>query len=102
MRHRLNLLLFCCLSRESAGFVPGGRAASFLASSSRRHADGLRNLRARPTMETSELAGEETTSDVDRRKKVVVIGAGWAGLAAAYELSKQVNTCRICVEEKYK
>ena len=24
------------------------------------------------------------------RKKVVVIGAGWAGLAAAYELSKQV------------
>ena len=30
----------------------------------------------------------------DKRKKVVVIGAGWAGLAAAYELSKQViPTC---------
>ena len=27
----------------------------------------------------------------DKRKKVVVIGAGWAGLAAAYELSKQVR-----------
>lgn len=31
------------------------------------------------------------TVATDRRKKVVVIGAGWAGLAAAYELSKQVS-----------
>lgn len=28
------------------------------------------------------------------KKKVVVIGAGWAGLAAAYELSKQVSAWR--------
>lgn len=31
------------------------------------------------------------------KKKVVVIGAGWAGLAAAYELSKQVfGSCFSC------
>lgn len=50
----------------------------------------------RMTME-ADLAGEEPRSEVDSRKKVVVIGAGWAGLAAAYELSKQVRTCS-CVE----
>ncbi|RZS25920.1 hypothetical protein BHM03_00059192 [Ensete ventricosum] len=29
----------------------------------------------------------------DSRKKVVVVGAGWAGLASAHHLCKQVRTC---------
>ncbi len=36
------------------------------------------------------VASSGESPEGDRRKKVVVIGAGWAGLAAAYELSKQV------------
>lgn len=45
----------------------------------------------------AELTAEVDTAvnvaaEGDGKKKVVVIGAGWAGLAAAYELSKQV--CR--------
>lgn len=42
----------------------------------------------------AEVAADASSSEAtegDRRKKVVVIGAGWAGLAAAYELSKQVR-----------
>lgn len=35
------------------------------------------------------------------KKRVVVIGAGWAGLAAAYELSKQVSTWRSAVDVGY-
>lgn len=47
--------------------------------------------RSKMQMET-EVAGEAKidASGVHERKKVVVVGAGWAGLAAAYELSKQV------------
>lgn len=41
--------------------------------------------------EVAEEVGVETEAVDDKRKKVVVIGAGWAGLAAAYELSKQVR-----------
>lgn len=41
-----------------------------------------------PVTETEGVAGG--------KKRVVVIGAGWAGLAAAYELSKQVSTWRFC------
>lgn len=100
MRCRLVFLLCCFLSRESAGFVPGRGAVSFLGrrtasirNSGYDHAHkGLRHMWARPAMTMeAEVAGQETRSDVDSRKKVVVIGAGWAGLAAAYELSKQVN-----------
>lgn len=44
------------------------------------------------TQSDSVLAGESgVAADVIvNRKKVIVIGAGWAGLAAAHELSKQV------------
>lgn len=43
-------------------------------------------------MMQAEVAAETEVeaTEVHRRKKVVVVGAGWAGLAAAYELSKQV------------
>eukprot|EP00903_Cladosiphon_okamuranus_P014042 g13058.t2 len=34
---------------------------------------------------------EAEAAEADKRRKVVVIGAGWAGLAAAYELSKQAK-----------
>lgn len=102
MRRRLSLTFCCLLSHESAGFTPVGTGASSFSglrqASTRynglyRHAEGLQHLRARPamTMETEVAGEEETRSEVDSRKKVVVIGAGWAGLAAAYELSKQVK-----------
>lgn len=50
-----------------------------------------------------DVAPKETEKMVEGqgegKKKVVVIGAGWAGLAAAYELSKQVKR-RISVTSK--
>lgn len=50
-----------------------------------------------------DIAPKETETAVEGqgegKKKVVVIGAGWAGLAAAYELSKQVKR-RIFVTSK--
>lgn len=107
MKLRLVLTLCCLLSHESAGFAPVGtgvtsfsglrQASTRNSKLSYRHAEGLQRLRARPAMTMeAEVAGEqETGSGVDSRKKVVVIGAGWAGLAAAYELSKQVKTYRV-------
>ncbi|CAM9349322.1 unnamed protein product, partial [Hapterophycus canaliculatus] len=94
MRKHILLLTCCSLLRESAAFLTAGGAAHVVAFSSRsstpswRRADDL----PRPIMMKGQLAGAEvkdTPSKEDRRKKVVVIGAGWAGLAAAYELSKQ-------------
>lgn len=92
MRHSLVLLVCGLLSLKSAAFVPGGtRANAFFGVQTRQHADGLR-LGSRTNKMQTELAGEAKAEmpEVDRRKKVVVVGAGWAGLAAAYELSKQV------------
>lgn len=40
----------------------------------------------------AESGSSSETAAANTRKKVVVIGAGWAGLAAAYELSKQVGS----------
>ncbi|CAM9420924.1 unnamed protein product [Scytosiphon promiscuus] len=96
MRQHIILLVCCCLFFKSAtAFLTTGGAARFAAISarscrtpSRRRADDL----PRPIMMQAELAGAEekgASSKADSRKKVVVIGAGWAGLAAAYELSKQ-------------
>ncbi|CAM9213153.1 unnamed protein product [Ectocarpus sp. 8 AP-2014] len=93
MRCRISLLACCCfLSRESAAFVPAARVSSSL----QHHAAGSRASSSRRTVSSkmqAELAAEVDTmneaAEVDGKKKVVVIGAGWAGLAAAYELSKQ-------------
>lgn len=41
-----------------------------------------------------EGSGNSAATAADERKKVVVIGAGWAGLAATYELSKQARCLR--------
>lgn len=45
------------------------------------------------TIQSESVLAEElgvAADSIGNRKKVVVIGAGWAGLAAAHELSKQV------------
>lgn len=98
MRCHISLLACCCfLSRESSAFVPATRVSSSL----QHHAAGSRASSSRRTVSSkmqAELAAEVDTmneaAEVDGKKKVVVIGAGWAGLAAAYELSKQVSICR--------
>lgn len=95
MKHGLSLLVCGVLSRESGAFIPvGTRAASFFGvQPHQQHAGGLRRLGSRPlTTMQAEVAAETEVeaTEVDGRKKVVVVGAGWAGLAAAYELSKQV------------
>lgn len=95
MRQHIGLLACCSLFHESAAFLAtGGAAHSAISGRSRtpswQRADDL----PRPIMMQAELAGAETkgaSSKADGKKKVVVIGAGWAGLAAAYELSKQVR-----------
>jgi len=38
----------------------------------------------------AEATGVESSPEVER-KKVVVVGAGWAGLGAAHHLTKQVS-----------
>lgn len=95
MRCGLQILVCGLLSLESVAFVLGGTRISSFSGRQRhgQHADGLRQLEPRPrTKMQAEVAGEAKVEapEVDRRKKVVVVGAGWAGLAAAYELSKQV------------
>lgn len=106
MRHSLCIVTWTILSCHSVAFVPGGAPASLfrhqissLSESPRvrqpSHADGLlwhaRRMRS-ATMQSEIEDGRSVGSEAveDKRKKVVVIGAGWAGLAAAYELSKQV------------
>ena len=95
MRHVLSLVVCGVLSHESDAFVPGGTRASFFGVQPHQqpYAGGFRRLGSRPrTMMQAEVAAdtEVEATEVHRRKKVVVVGAGWAGLAAAYELSKQV------------
>lgn len=107
MRHSLCLIAWALLPCYSVAFVPGGATASLFRHQQsslserprirqRSHADGLlwHARRMRSATMQSEMADAgvaETEAAEDKRKKVVVIGAGWAGLAAAYELSKQVR-----------
>lgn len=107
MRHSLCLVAWALLPCYSVAFVPGGATASLFRHQQsslserprirqRSHADGLlwHARRMRSATMQSEMADAgvaETEAVEDKRKKVVVIGAGWAGLAAAYELSKQVR-----------
>lgn len=96
MRHGLSLIMCGLLSHESAAFVSGGtRATSFIGVQPPRRqlAEGFPQLGSRPLTKMQaefEAEREADAAEVDKRKKVVVVGAGWAGLAAAYELSKQV------------
>ncbi|CAN0124657.1 unnamed protein product, partial [Ectocarpus fasciculatus] len=93
MRYGISLLACCCfLFREASAFVPATRVGSSL----QHHAAGSRASSSSSSRRTvskmqAELAAEVDTINVaaegDGKKKVVVIGAGWAGLAAAYELS---------------
>lgn len=48
---------------------------------------GIRRTVSIVTMQAQHALAQESPN----KKKVVVIGAGWAGLAAAHELSKQVS-----------
>lgn len=96
MRQHIGLLVGCSLFCESAAFLTAGGASGLSGISGRSRAPSWRRADdlARPIMMQAEVAGAETkdvSSKTDGRKKVVVIGAGWAGLAAAYELSKQVS-----------
>lgn len=108
MKHILCLVVWALLPCDSTAFVPGGGTASFFGHKKssnferprirqrQSHADGLQHARrtmSSTTMqsEVAEGVGVETEAVDDKRKKVVVVGAGWAGLAAAYELSKQVR-----------
>lgn len=62
-------------------------------------------LSIRSEAEARTESGSSAEQDRGDKKKVVVVGAGWAGLGAAHHLSKQVNGCadwiRASLEEEF-
>lgn len=103
MKWRLDLVVSCMISLETTAFAPGGAFCgglsrygmpSFLANPHRNDCRiQRRGVGSVDMLSDSTVAVEQDA--VEAKKKVVVIGAGWAGLAAAHELSKQVLHC-IC------
>lgn len=90
------VLLFVAylLPRECIAFAPGAllhRRISHFGAKPYAKWPACRVTTMATTQSDSVLAGESgVAADVIvNRKKVIVIGAGWAGLAAAHELSKQ-------------
>jgi ribulose 1,5-bisphosphate synthetase/thiazole synthase len=57
----------------------------------------LQLQRQSTTQQYSYAHTETTTSTIKSQKKIVIIGAGWAGLSAAHSLSKSNNDLHITV-----
>lgn len=77
-----------CWSRGRTNEGENLDAASAVGRRQRRRRDVTPLVMQGGTVETETVGKDSITGG--GKEKVVVIGAGWAGLAAAYELAKQV------------